>query len=541
MKLLPYFLLRLLPKWQYICPKCRKEVKPNSHDCPYCCEHFPSAVKVPLSFLKDTKKLEAYVHKHVFPRISEFERNYLTKYFTPIFTSGFETGDFSEWTENSGGTIVSSPVHHGTYAAHMAENSKFYKSISATSPCYARLYGQISALPANGVYRTFFGLDSLACPLNVVSCGIYNDNGTYKWYMCYDRAGTMTYVVAASPNPVADTFYCVELYWKKGASSDAECKLYIDGVEVCSASGFTGNWDINYWNVGTQQEIGMHGIVDCCVLDTSYIGVEGGATAKSFSDVGGGSDAFLNPYRAMPFSDTGHGAEGFNTPFRSMTFSDVGHGVDIFTLLRMLAFIDTGSGADVFAKEILGAIAKAFADAGVGTDTFSILFKALNFLDSGVGTDAFQTPYRAMGFSDVGHGVDYFALMRILAFIDSVLASDVFSIPFKALKFADIGSGIDVFALLRMLVFSDVGSGSDAFATLFRAMCFSDTGNGADAFTKWIIGEAIAKAFADMGLGADNWRGANLIEAPSVIVTADGKIILRISRGTKTKPDYLVL
>jgi len=275
MKLLPYFLLRLLPKWQCICPKCRKEVKPNSHDCPYCGERFPSAVKVPLSFLKDPKKLEAYVHKHVFPRISAFERNYLTKYFTPIFTSDFETGAIvPPWTDNSGGTIVTSPVHHGTYAAHMAENSKFDKSISATSPCYARLYGQISSLPTNGSYRTFFGLDSLSCPINVVSCGIYNDNGTYKWYMCYDRAGTMTYVVAASPNPVADTFYCVELYWKKGASSDAECKLYIDGVEVCSASGFTGDWGINYWNVGTQQEIGMHGIVDCCVLDTSYIGPE---------------------------------------------------------------------------------------------------------------------------------------------------------------------------------------------------------------------------------------------------------------------------
>ena len=81
-----------------------------------------------------------------------------------------------------------------------------------------------------------------------------------------------------------------------------------------------------------------------------------GVTDKGFSDVGGGADAFLNPYRAMPFTDTGHGAEAFNTPFRSMGFADVGHGVDLFTLLRMLAFFDTGNGADAFIKWIVGAI-----------------------------------------------------------------------------------------------------------------------------------------------------------------------------------------
>ena len=54
-------------------------------------------------------------------------------------------------------------------------------------------------------------------------------------------------------------------------------------------------------------------------------------TAKSFSDVGHGSEGFLNPFRAMGFGETGHGTEAFNNPFRAMRFSDVGVGTDVFT------------------------------------------------------------------------------------------------------------------------------------------------------------------------------------------------------------------
>jgi len=345
-----------------------------------------------------------------------------------------------------------------------------------------------------------------------------------------------------------------------------------------------------------------------------------GAISKSFSDVGGGSDAFLNPYRAMPFSETGHGVESFNTPFRSMDFadsgygtdsfskfitflnqafsdsghgtdsfiipfkelvfadgghgtdaflisfkgmifSDVGHGTDTFTTpframlfsesghgadtfvipFKALGFADVAGGTDSFLQEVLGAISKTFSEVATGVDSYTIPFKAIRFTDAGQGTDVFATPFRAMIFTDTGHGVD------------------VFIIPFKALGFSDVGHGVDVFVLLRMLAFSDSGLGSDSFTILFKALTFMDVGSGADSFSKEILG-LLLKAFSDAGLGSDAfnipframkfqdsglgtdvWKGANLIEAPLVIVTADGKTILRISRATKKEPDYIML
>jgi len=151
----------------------------------------------------------------------------------------------------------------------------------------------------------------------------------------------------------------------------------------------------------------------------------------------------------------------------------------------------------------LGVIDKAFSEVGAGSEVFGIPFKALPFVDAGQGADAFNTPFRAMGFADVGGGVDVFALLR-------------------ELNFSDLGSGADSFSKeilgLILKAFSDAGLGSDIFNIPFRAMKFQDS-----------------------GLGIDAWKGANLIEAPLIIVTADGKIILRISLATKDKPDYIML
>jgi len=234
-----------------------------------------------------------------------------------------------------------------------------------------------------------------------------------------------------------------------------------------------------------------------------------GATEKSFSDVGGGSDAFINPYRAMGFSesghgvesfvnpframgisDVGHGAEAFNTPFRAMGFSDIGLGSDLFVILLSKAFTDAGLGSDVFTKELIGFLEKAFADSGVGTDAFNIPFKALLFVDAGQGVDSFKIPFKAIMFSDAGQGVD------------------VFVIPFKTMNFSDVANGVDIFALLRELTFSDVGGGIDSFA-------------------KTVL-EIISKAFADAGMGSDVFLAKHIhkLKLPFLIgMTLDGQLV----------------
>lgn len=160
-------------------------------------------------------------------------------------------------------------------------------------------------------------------------------------------------------------------------------------------------------------------------LDLQEVGV----TEKGFSDVGEGSDAFINPYRAMGISDVGHGAEAFTTPFRAMGFADVGYGTDAFIVLLQKAFADSGLGLDAFAKEVIGFIEKVFSDGGYGADSFSKIITFLNktFGDFGYGTDIFIIPCRAMGFSDSGHGVDAFLIV------------------FKTVFFSDAGYGSDSF------------------------------------------------------------------------------------------------
>jgi predicted amidophosphoribosyltransferase len=79
---IPHWLLRLFPMWDYICPRCKKKVQKKSHNCPHCQERYSTPVRVPPKLCKDKKALENYVHKHVFPKVSYAQRNYLTQFFT---------------------------------------------------------------------------------------------------------------------------------------------------------------------------------------------------------------------------------------------------------------------------------------------------------------------------------------------------------------------------------------------------------------------------------------------------------------------------
>ena len=349
----------------------------------------------------------------------------------------------------------------------------------------------------------------------------------------------------------------------KRDGTSVTCKIYSDSARTnllatLSITLHAEQPNHRYIFASQTYNTGVNFYFDCDIENLDL--QEGGVLIeKGFADVGGGSDAFINPYRSMGFPDAGHGAEAFNTPFRSMGVSDEGHGIEAFsTPFRTMGFAESGHGSDGFLNPYR---AMVFADVGHGADNFLILFKGLGFsdnghgadsfskfitflnqafADSGHGADAFFIPFKALGFTDVGHGVDVFVLLRMLAFADvgsgtdafikEVLGaiakafadvgygSDAFLIPFKAMKFddaghgadafinlframgfSDIGHGTDVFALLRQLGFSDTGYGADAFIILLRALGFSDVSHGTDAF----IIPYRAMGFSDSGHGTD--------------------------------------
>lgn len=294
---LPFWLLRLLPLFEYICPKCRKEVKQNSHECPHCGERFPLAIRVPPTILKDPKKLEAYVHQYVFPRVSEFERNYLTKYFTVLFSDGFESNDFTAWTGTdiqAGYTLVVSNTvkHHGLYSAKYVFASGAwprrvlcYKTLAIPNPAYARLYLYIASEAVtdgdgNGImaFRTGAGyyahlLVKKSGASLVLGVKYYDD----------DAAGYVSVYSATTLSLTTQTCLEMELaqgnpggihVWKDGvAVNDLTVSVHNDGVALVDfAAGSNGNMITGVTNTMTYY-------IDCVVVADARIYCEG-AEAK---------------------------------------------------------------------------------------------------------------------------------------------------------------------------------------------------------------------------------------------------------------------
>jgi len=284
---IPLWFLRLLPMWDYICPKCKKEVKKKSHTCPYCKENYGVPLRVPPRVLKDKKALEDYVHKYVFPRISAKQREYLAQYFTELFSDGFESGDFSAWdgTANYYGSssIVLSPVYQGSYAAKftctddsVGAYGVAYKNLgSAYSTIHMRVYLRISALP-NGARFGCYKLRNAASAGDQFYVGVLNDAGTEKWGVFVEYTDTWyTY----TEDITLDTWYCIEVKIVRD-SSNGEVHLWRNGTEIITETGInTGANDMDKVYAGYQHTSSMGGsgalvdvYVDCVVVADTYIG-----------------------------------------------------------------------------------------------------------------------------------------------------------------------------------------------------------------------------------------------------------------------------
>ena len=242
---IPYWILKLLPMWEYVCPACQKEVPKNSHECSHCGEKYPLTLKVPPSLLKDPKKLEAYVHKHVFPRVSEFERNYLTKYFTVLFSDGFESNDFTAWTGTNGAPVVQQViVHSGTHAANITSPSDWcFKQIAPISTVYLRCYFYIATLPVLGTYGTVMYItDTTGNSINSNRIYYANDLGVYNISLYTPDSTHNSYAVTLNTGQ----WYCGELLYDIVGGVQ---RFFLDGIDVLDVVNTPVN-QAEYVNVG---------------------------------------------------------------------------------------------------------------------------------------------------------------------------------------------------------------------------------------------------------------------------------------------------
>lgn len=283
---IPLWLLRLLPMWDYVCPRCNGVVAKNSIQCPHCNEKYGSPLRVPSMMLKDRKRLEKYVHNYVFPRVSKAQRDYLAQYFTELFSDGFESGDFSAWfstyTGGSGSLSVSSTQKHcGSYAckASFTGAGEAYPTIEFPSPVddtYCRLYVYWSTVPSNNGQDIYFIEAMNWGTYGNIMVGMRNNYGTLEWVL-YDEYGSVR-DSSTSPSISASTWYCVELFVKtSGGSGEDGAWVYINGTEELSWTGQT-------WSSGGIQVLRAGGRIytgwtvdqytDCVVVADTYIGPE---------------------------------------------------------------------------------------------------------------------------------------------------------------------------------------------------------------------------------------------------------------------------
>lgn len=297
---IPKEVFDLFPLWEYRCPICGTYVEPSVISCPECGLLFNKEKwRVPPRFLKNYKTMSEYAHKVLAPKLNEKQRQLLFKYFTTIFSDGFESGDFSAWTgtETTGSctaTVVSDVKYQDSYSAKFYTpggfsdtRSRAYKTLSqAYSTIHVRVYFRTSKIPtANdrkmdkpiSLYNSDNGM------LLKVSI-LKTSGGTLQWGLrVYTDSGWITYT--ADDNTIsANTWYCLEVKLVVG-NGNGEVHLWVDGTEKISQTGLDndgrGNCDKVYvglhWYQTNYDGSSAHQVtetnwVDCVVVADTYIG-----------------------------------------------------------------------------------------------------------------------------------------------------------------------------------------------------------------------------------------------------------------------------
>jgi DNA-directed RNA polymerase subunit RPC12/RpoP len=285
--------------WDYICPKCRKEVGKKSRRCPYCGERYSLPLRVPPRVLKDPEALDEYVHRHVFPKMSAAQREYLTQFFTTIFAHNFEGGNFGydpstgfAWDGTSGAASVQDTYkHHGTYAAKFTfaggyqKAEAYYDFGTSYDHVFTRNYVMFrGSLPGTNQRHILIDNDNQSYG-RLYAIRIFNVGGTLNlnlWRKFPSDASTWF--------PYAfqlDTWYCIDTEYLRDGQNGGY-RAWLDGILACEDVGLnTSSWTHveHFLGYNSDSHSAAHDVYfDCCVIADAYIGPEEGAVLKETSD-----------------------------------------------------------------------------------------------------------------------------------------------------------------------------------------------------------------------------------------------------------------
>jgi hypothetical protein len=151
----------------------------------------------------------------------------------PVFSDGFESGDFSAWTGTLNGPAVSNVVVHTgvwSFGVRLADLFVFcYKALDANiDEFYARvyIYPDTLSLSVNGQFFDIIRFESLT-GVNACKACIHRTAGVNYFAL---RVTGGSFVDSATVAAV-DSWYCVELHYKK----NVVCEIWVDGANTSSA------------------------------------------------------------------------------------------------------------------------------------------------------------------------------------------------------------------------------------------------------------------------------------------------------------------
>jgi len=235
----------------------------------------------------------------------------------PVYMcDGFESGNFSRWTStqlSSGeiATVTKTLPHHGTYSARFASNGTggtewayCYENIVNSRELYVRAYFYVSTsgIAQNGDRICLMQLNAGGSNINVAYAGWRNVSGVVKWYLSIRNGSSLLYADSAS-TPALNTWYCVELHWKKDVVN-GQGDMWINGAKTCSISGkntaFYGDVTTVRFGLAAVYYCGpTTAYCDCVRMSTAYIDPEPVVTSLAIS--------------ANPFSPNGDGSKDNTT------------------------------------------------------------------------------------------------------------------------------------------------------------------------------------------------------------------------------------
>jgi len=157
---------------------------------------------------------------------------------TVIFADGFESGDFSAWTDTAAGPastieVVTTQKYNGLYGAHSIAPiytwfANVYSDIGNYDTLYAQWYVRFVNLPSNGKYmRIWEGREDWT---GIVNLRVLNDDGTLKLWL--DQEGTDQHYAYDFQ---VGTWYFIVV--KRHKAVNGEYQVWLDGNEVISYTG----------------------------------------------------------------------------------------------------------------------------------------------------------------------------------------------------------------------------------------------------------------------------------------------------------------